>query len=173
MVMRRPKGIDPVLWKAAAVASARLTAAGIDHRLIGGLAVAVHGYVRATRDIDFLLADEAFIEHESGVVTLHPEVPLMIHDAVIDSIPLHGSEVDAGIFDEAAIDVDGVPVASAAVVVYLKLRAGRRRDIHDVKEMIAAGLDVEAAADWIAEQDPMLADRLVGLAHEVDEEVEE
>jgi hypothetical protein len=166
--MRLPKGIDRKLWSAAQDASARLTAAGIDHRLIGGLAVAVHGYVRATRDIDFLLSDEAFVEHEGGVVTLHPEVPLRIHGATVDAIPLHGSEIDAGIFDENAVVVDGVPVATAAAVVYLKLRASRRRDLHDVRELIAAGLDVEAVAKWLDAQDPALAERLIELTDEVD-----
>ena len=36
---------------------AHLNAAGVDYVVIGGWAVIAHGYVRATRDIDVLVAD--------------------------------------------------------------------------------------------------------------------
>lgn len=38
--------------------AAALAAAGIDYALCGGLAVAVHGYPRATRDLDFLVRED-------------------------------------------------------------------------------------------------------------------
>ena len=40
--------------------SRRLTALGVPHALVGGLAVGVHGHPRATRDVDFLVGTEAF-----------------------------------------------------------------------------------------------------------------
>ena len=39
-----------------------LNESGIDYALCGGLAVAVHGYVRATKDIDILIRQEALAE---------------------------------------------------------------------------------------------------------------
>ena len=36
-----------------------LSAAGIDYALCGGLAVALHGYPRATKDIDLIIAQDA------------------------------------------------------------------------------------------------------------------
>ena len=35
--------------------SRRLTALGVPHALIGGLAVGLHGHPRATKDVDFLV----------------------------------------------------------------------------------------------------------------------
>lgn len=34
----------------------------VDYALCGGLAVAVHGYVRATKDIDILICQESLVE---------------------------------------------------------------------------------------------------------------
>lgn len=39
--------------------AAALAAAEIDYAVCGGLAVAMHGHVRATRDIDLLMPSEA------------------------------------------------------------------------------------------------------------------
>lgn len=39
-----------------------LNDSGIDYALCGGLAVAVHGYVRATKDIDILIRQESLAE---------------------------------------------------------------------------------------------------------------
>lgn len=39
-----------------------LNGSGIDYALCGGLAVAVHGYIRATRDIDILISPESLAE---------------------------------------------------------------------------------------------------------------
>lgn len=37
---------------------ARLEQAGVDYALCGGVAVTIHGFVRATRDIDLLVAEQ-------------------------------------------------------------------------------------------------------------------
>ncbi len=40
--------------------SLQLTCAGVRHVLIGALAVGAWGYPRASKDVDFLVGDEAF-----------------------------------------------------------------------------------------------------------------
>ena len=50
---------DSILVRAVDT-SARLTDLGVPHMLIGGVAVGLHGYPRATKDVDFLVGPEAF-----------------------------------------------------------------------------------------------------------------
>lgn len=40
--------------------SATLTRLRVPHALVGGLAVGLHGHPRATKDVDFLVGEEAF-----------------------------------------------------------------------------------------------------------------
>jgi hypothetical protein len=47
--------------RALSVASATLSELGVRHALVGGLAVGAWGYPRNTRDIDFLVGEEAFV----------------------------------------------------------------------------------------------------------------
>ncbi len=56
-----------------------LNEAGIDYGLIGGLAVAVHGYVRATKDIDILILHDALSAARNALAPI-------------------GYDLDAGIF---------------------------------------------------------------------------
>ncbi len=56
-----------------------LNDANIDYGLCGGLAVAVHGYVRATKDIDILIRNEALAEARDALLPI-------------------GYDLDAGIF---------------------------------------------------------------------------
>lgn len=39
--------------------SALLAALGVPHVLVGGLAVGVHGHIRATKDVDFMVGESA------------------------------------------------------------------------------------------------------------------
>src|ERR1700688_5005292 len=83
--------VDPEILAAAAVASRKLREAGIPHALAGGLAVGAHGYPRTTDDVDFLVGDEAFVQHAGGLVTL--KVPLIAVGKVrIDMVSIDPSE---------------------------------------------------------------------------------
>lgn len=44
--------------------------AGIDYALCGGLAVAIHGYVRATKDIDVLICQETLAVARQALATI-------------------------------------------------------------------------------------------------------
>ncbi|HSN99340.1 MAG TPA: hypothetical protein VLS89_13685, partial [Candidatus Nanopelagicales bacterium] len=62
--------VAPRVLDALRAASQQLTRVGIRHALVGGLAVGAHGHPRATKDVDFLVGDEAFAHHGGGLVTI-------------------------------------------------------------------------------------------------------
>jgi hypothetical protein len=134
-------------------ASSALDQLGVRHVLVGGLAVGAHGHPRATKDVDFLVGDEAFEMHAGGIVTMRPGVPIQVNGVLIDHLSAqHGEE-----FLEAALPapVDGVvQVATVEVLVYLKLRSPRPKDRLDVMELIRAGIDVERCKAWLTEHAP-------------------
>jgi hypothetical protein len=142
---------DRVL-KAQQVASAILARAGVRHVVIGGLAVGANGYPRATRDVDFLVGSEAFITHEGGVVTIHPEVPFQVNGVAIDLLsPQPGED-----FLEATLAAPPGSFVEAPVLVYLKLKSPRHKDRTDVIEMIKGGIDAGACRDYLERHAPQL-----------------
>ena len=64
--------ISKKVLDAMRVASDALTALGIRHVVVGGLAVGANGYPRATKDVDFLVGDEAFEQHPGGFIRSSP-----------------------------------------------------------------------------------------------------
>jgi hypothetical protein len=67
--------VAPKVIDAMKAASQALTRAGVRHTVAGGLAVGANGYPRATRDVDFLVGNEAFEHHPGGLVTLKQGSP--------------------------------------------------------------------------------------------------
>ena len=65
---------------------------------MGGLAVGANGFPRATKDVAFLVGDEAFERHPGGLVTFRPGVPF--HKDRTDVIEL----VKAGLDVESCRD---------------------------------------------------------------------
>lgn len=134
------------------VASAALRAAGVRHVVAGGLAVGANGFPRATKDVDFLVGDEAFEHHEGGLVTLRSGVPFQVRGVAVDFLapgpdePFLASALDAppGAF------LDGPPL------VYLKLKSPRHKDRTDVIELLKAGLDAGAVDAYLAQHAPAL-----------------
>ncbi len=61
--------VNPRVIRALREASAQLSAAGVRHVAIGALAVGVHGWPRATSDVDLLLAPEAWNRGPDGFQT--------------------------------------------------------------------------------------------------------
>ena len=126
--------------------------------LIGGHAVGVHGYPRATRDTDFMLApgEENWRRALGALVSLgasHPggrpidpeQDPPREHLRVdspagpVDLLEEGGSPLT---FEEVraqalTVDLDGVelPVCGLAHLVALKRLAGRSRDVADLDEL--------------------------------------
>lgn len=142
--------VSPVILEAMAKASKQLMKAGVRHLLVGGLAVGAYGYPRASKDVDFLVGDEAFEFHEGGIVTIAPGVPIMVDGIAVDEIGLSKEDRSLdGEFDRGTVS-NGIPVASIEVLVYLKLKSPRRKDSVDIIELLKAGvIDVEAMRRYL------------------------
>jgi hypothetical protein len=140
--------VSPDVAHAARAASAMLTEAGVRHVLVGGLAVGAHGYPRATKDVDFLVGEEAFVHHEGGIVTIAPGIPVLIGDVPIDAL----SAIDEDEFLEEILDeplAEEIPLAPVDALVYLKLKSPRSRDRQDIIELIHAGIDRDEVIDYL------------------------
>lgn len=130
--------VAPRILDAARAASKALTAAGIRHVLIGGLAVGAWGYIRATKDADFLVGPEAFEQHAGGIVTFKPGVPIEIGGVPVDLLMVDRvGELDMD--QEDPLKSRGIPIVDIELLVYLKLVAFRRRDKEDVVALLKAG----------------------------------
>ena len=148
--------VSPRVWDSMRAASAQMSAAGIRHALIGGLAIGAHGYPRATTDVDFLVGAEGFVEHSGGLVTLHPALPVMVQGVLVDTLSVApGDEHLEERLDDSP-ESAGVPVLALGPLVYLKLRAARRKDEADVVELLKAGADERAVRGYLREHAPEL-----------------
>src|SRR5262249_39168025 len=142
--------VAPEVLDAMKVASAALKRAGVRHVVAGGLAVGANGFPRATKDVDFLVGDEAFERHAGGVVTLRPGVPFQVNRVAIDFI---GPEPDEE-FLASALDADAGSMMEAPPLVYMKLKSPRHKDRTDVIELVKAGIDVDLCRDYLSAHAP-------------------
>ena len=128
------------------VASEALTRAGVNHVVVGGLAVGANGYPRATKDVDFLVGDDAFVQHAGGLVTMNPALPIAVDGVAIDYVSPRDGEAHLA----AALSSPPGSFIDPIRLVYMKLRAGRLRDRGDVAGLVNAGLDVDACRSYLA-----------------------
>jgi hypothetical protein len=146
-------------WKAASEA---LTRARVRHVVIGGLAVGANGYPRATKDVDFLVGDEAFHHHAGGLVTMNPALPIEVNGVAIDYLsPRAGEDHLAAALGESPggfIDV--------ARLVYMKLKASRLQDRADVAGLVKTGMDVDLCRTYLAANAPLLVEKFDALVTE-------
>lgn len=142
--------VAPEVLEAMKVASAALKRIGVRHVVVGGLAVGAHGFPRATKDVDFLVGDEAFERHAGGVLTLRPGVPFQVNRVAVDFLGVEASEdfLGASLEAEAGSMIDGPPL------VYLKLKSPRHKDRTDVIELVKAGLDVDRCRNYLSAHAP-------------------
>jgi hypothetical protein len=153
--------------------------AGIDYALIGGMALAVHGYVRLTQDVD-LLMNEAGLEQFQrmlvgrGYVAAFPGACKMFRDTVTGvkveiittgEFPGDGKPKAVRFPDPVAvsIELDGLRVTRLETLIELKLASGltapdRLKDLADVQELIrvlnlpqqlAAQIDLSVRAEYL------------------------
>jgi hypothetical protein len=155
--------LDDVVAKkvldAMRTASKLMRGLGIRHALVGGLAVGAHGYPRATKDVDFLVGAEAFEMHEGGIVTLRPGLPVQIQGVLIDHLSASAREQHLGDCLEAQ-PAGEIVVAPVEVLVYLKLRSSRQKDLADVVELVKVGIDAQACRAYLQRHAPDLIGRL-------------
>ena len=163
---------EPVL-KALFEVCRLLTEYGIRHAVIGGIAVSVYGWPRATRDVDLLIGDEAWEREASGALTPRFELPERINGVPIDYLPI---DVAGGFLTQAflrPIWTVGVPIAPAEIVVCTKLIRLAMRDQADIVEMVKADIiDRAAVRAFLAEHTPMLVGRWDALVTQAEAEIE-
>jgi hypothetical protein len=161
--------VAPRILDAMRVASARLTELGVRHLLVGGLAVGAWGHPRATRDVDFLVGDEAFESHPGGLVTMKYGVPIQVGGVAVDLLSASANELEDALEPPRK---GGVRVAPLPVLIYLKLKSPRPKDLADVVELIRLGIERDAIrADLVARSPGLVEkwDRAVAEAWRADE----
>jgi hypothetical protein len=130
---------------------------GIDYALIGGMALAVHGYVRLTQDVDVLMNQAGLEQFQRtlvgrGYVPAFPGAHTMFRDAITGvnveiiitgEFPGDGKPKSVQFPEPVAIaiDQDGLRVARLETLIELKLASGltapgRLKDLADVQELI-------------------------------------
>jgi hypothetical protein len=164
--------VNPRVIAALREASSLLSGHGVRHATIGALAVGVHGWPRATRDVDLLVAPEAFLKARDGSQT--PRVPLVetIDGVGIDYLPIEvAGDFLLAAFDEALIN-EGVPIAQVEVVIVTKLLRLLTRDQADVVELMKSGLvDETKVRGYLGLHTPMLTPRFDRLCEQAKAEL--
>jgi len=163
--------VSSTVLSALRASSKRLAALGIRHALVGGLAVGAHGFPRATKDVDFLVGDEAFEHHEGGFVTMKPGVPIQVGGVLVDLLTAQSNE--GALASVPVLPVgDEVPVAPIEALVHLKLKSPRMKDASDVVELLKAGIDRARCRVWLENNAAALTPRFDELIARADHESE-
>ena len=158
---------DEVL-RAMKAAHEALDRAGVPHALVGALAVGAYGYPRASKDVDFLVGDEAFDHHAGGIISIRPGVPIQYKGVTIDPISIEpGSEHLRDAVDAPEVS-EGIPVAPPEALVYMKLMSPRRKDAADIVELISSGLDTAPIFDYLEEHAPNLVSKFEDLIQDIE-----
>jgi len=149
---------------AAYDASRELTALGIRHAVVGGIAVGAHGAPRATKDVDFLVNQEdAFIG--ALILSFKPGVPIAVRGIVVDYLTPEGNE-HVELLRRALVEApesEGIPVVPLEALIVLKLQAARRRDLDDVARLCETADVEEHIRRYLLAEAPELMKRF-GLA---------
>jgi hypothetical protein len=162
--------VSQEILNAMRAAAARFESSGIRHALAGALAVGAHGYPRASKDVDFLVGDEAFTFHDGGIVTVNPEVPIRVGNVVVDPISVGPDEPHLMEALERAPISGGIPILPIEALAYMKLKSPRRKDAADVVELVKAGVDTAKIADYLAKVAPDLSNKFRALVSEAEAE---
>lgn len=135
-----------------------LNQASIPYALCGGLAVGVHGYIRATRDVDLLVLttdldavkeiaiNQGYLDSSGEVSFKDPKfklyrltkiIPDPYADPMILDLLLINDPSDEIWLGREEIDWDGVPlyVVSKEGLLAMKREAGRDQDLLDIKQL--------------------------------------
>ena len=132
-----------------------LTASRVDYLLVGGYAVGLHGYPRATNDLDVWVRAtpenatrivEALRGFGFGSVTIAPELFINPRSIVRLGVPPFRIEImtsiDGVVYDECRaraveFDVEGlaVPTISLSDLRVNKRAAGRHKDLADLENL--------------------------------------
>lgn len=150
-------------------ASQRLSELGVPHALIGGLAVGVHGHPRATRDVDFLVGEEAF-ERTSPFLVYRHELRDLARLGVIDFLAVPPAYPSLSEHLVPAAAGGEVPVIPVAALILLKLHANRPQDRADVLALLHAGAETSVVIRYLREHAPDLVGRFAELIPSSDDD---
>ena len=145
--------------------SRRLTALGVPHALIGGLAVGIHGHPRATKDVDFLVGKEAFAQ-VFPIMVYRDELSEVVRIGVVDllAVPSNRPELRLAL----ALPAPGeLPVIPVEALVLMKLDAHRPQDRADVVALLRSGADLAEVRAFLAAEAPDLLPRFGSLVAEL------
>jgi hypothetical protein len=134
---------------------------GIQHALIGGVAVGAYSEPYATKDIDFLVGDEAF-DSRGAVISFKAGVPLEASGVPVDSVPIdprYRPLYEQALSTAVRSDEGGIGIVRSDYLAALKLVAGRRHDYGAIVSMFDHGLD-EVSVSAVIRGYPDLAARL-------------
>lgn len=149
--------VAPRILEAVEASARFLRERGIEHLLVGGLAIGAHGHPRATKDVDFLVSDNAFHHHGGGIVTMLG--PVQVNGVAVDYLSVGADEPFLRELLQAPVH-DSVPVIPLEGLIYLKLKAGRAQDVADVVALVNSGIDVQRCRVWLAKNAPRLVPKL-------------
>lgn len=134
---------------------AAFNAQAVEHRVVGAHALAVHGHVRATKDLDVWVKPSR--ENAQKVMAALVEFGAVLHDLTIDDLShpdlmfqiglppvridiitaIDGVEFDPAWLNRIEANIDGlaVPVLSRGDLIVNKRTAGRLQDLADVERL--------------------------------------
>lgn len=142
--------------------TAHLEASGIRFCLVGGVALAAHGFARYTADVDLLTMDARVLAPELWAAIPAVEIRSGDPDDPLAGLvrwptePRHDLLVGRGYAMRLAVDtalrssVLGVPVATPLALTLLKLEAGGPQDRNDILALVDAQRSLGVAA-WVEE----------------------
>lgn len=172
---RRPEGaglkseldmLSEAMREAVLAACTAYSELGVPFALVGGLAAGALGRPRFTKDIDFLVGEEAF-RKRGLIISFALPMPLQAGDVAIDPIPLPEEPARRAVLSAAlaAADIDTttgqpVPILSATWLAYMKLASPRGKDRDDIVGMMQAGKVDLAALERAVVGDELLVARL-------------
>ncbi len=137
----------------------------VPHALIGGLAVGLNGFPRATRDVDYLVGSEAF-ETTSPFLVFREELRDRVEMGIIDLLAV--PEAYPCLLDQlAVVEVGQVHVIAPEALILMKLSANRPQDRADIVRLIEADLEERQVAAYLAEHAPVLLNRFAELVDDV------
>jgi hypothetical protein len=148
-------------------ASIKLKELGIPHLLVGGLAVSAWGYPRGSKDVDFLTGEAAFEQHEGAIVTFASGVPILVGSVVVDYISVTENEDSLRNDLERSKSSAALEVITLEGLIYLKLKAGRRKDQADIEELMTIH-NPEPVRRYLQEVAPEMVDEFDSIVRGIE-----
>jgi hypothetical protein len=144
--------------RAARAVSGALKHAGVRHAFIGGIAVAAHGWRRATSGVDLIcsrsdgyrVADVLGGKASgAGIRAMYQGTPVFVYVPRPVEPFLERSV-------QRPVRVEQLPILSVGALAYLLLARGHAKDEANLAELLKAGCDVRAMSRYMRRNAPQL-----------------